>query len=534
MKCSAPSLHRHRSTPQTSMPFVGPSSLASLSLGIRLLALALPSGPSSLVVSAQPANNTRNGFEYSLVHGHQSWTVHEEMAVAWGGHLASVHSQEEYDFILSLRDPELNHKYFLGGMRIRTSKGNETWAWSDGSTWNYTAWADSEPSNLNGLEDRMEILKSGTKNKWSSCWNDVESTSLRPAIYKRRIGPSPAPTASPAPNNNVYHGFEYSIIPNDQNWEVHEQDAVAWGGHLASVHSLGEYDFILSLRVPDPSNHKYFLGGKRIRGGDTWAWSDGSPWNYTAWAKSEPSNSNNIEDRVEILKRGTDAPRHSLWNDIENTSLRPAIYKRRVATSAAPSSGPPTTAPVTTIRTPSPVVGPTSAAPSSVLRPPTASPVAVLPTPSTVSPVFSAMPASTGTRSSSVNSGISGWLIFLYILLALILYWAFVFPGYKTIIAYLQMITTNETRHDSNTQRSLQEVPPVFPGETNNLVPSNDVASNISSQQNTPLLEEASNISSNQHTPLLEEAGSFSSDQNAQLQSARTKFQSARWSEGSI
>jgi len=178
------------------MRFVGLSSLASLSLGIQLLALVLLSGPSSLLVSAQ--EHIYNGFEYAIKHGHQNWTDHEKAAMAWGGHLASVHSEDEYDFILNLLDAE--RKYFLGGVRIpgrSTGSGNETWEWSDGSPWDYTAWAEGEPSNTNDSEDRVEILMDGT-------WSDVASRDERPAIYKRKVALTAAPssvkgpTASPA------------------------------------------------------------------------------------------------------------------------------------------------------------------------------------------------------------------------------------------------------------------------------------------------------------------------------------------------
>ena len=153
------------------MPFVRLSSLASLSL-----ALSLPSGPSSLLVSAQTnTNNVYNGFEYAIEHVYQNWEDHEKAAVAWGGHLASVHSKEEYEFILNLRDR--NDRYFLGGMRIR---GGSTWSWSDGSPWDFEDWAEDEPNNRNDMEDRVEIKK-------NNLWNDVESTSDRMAIYKKRV-----------------------------------------------------------------------------------------------------------------------------------------------------------------------------------------------------------------------------------------------------------------------------------------------------------------------------------------------------------
>merc|ERR1711957_113314 len=91
-------------------------------------------------------------------------------------------------------------------------------------------------------------------------------------------------------------------------------------------------------------------------------------------------------------------------------------------------------------------------------------------TPSPVAPV------PPGTRSSSAKSGTSGWLIFLYILLALILYWAFVFPGYKTILAYYRKTRIDETRNADNDEAD-------FTSARNT-----DFATDDSNSQSTPLL----------------------------------------------
>jgi len=54
----------------------------------------------------------------------------------------------------------------------------------------------------------------------------------------------------------------YFFSPTKLNWENAEADCVTRGGHLASVHSKAEKDFILSMY--DPSKYDTALGGSDI------------------------------------------------------------------------------------------------------------------------------------------------------------------------------------------------------------------------------------------------------------------------------
>ena len=74
-------------------------------------------------------------------------------------------------------------------------------------------------------------------------------------------------------------------------WVEAENHCVEHGGHLASVHSDQEKDFILGLA---PSGG-FWIGGsdKEVEG--EWGWSDGSSFSYSHWAERQPDNWNNVE-----------------------------------------------------------------------------------------------------------------------------------------------------------------------------------------------------------------------------------------------
>mmetsp|Transcript_31842 Transcript_31842/g.73213 ORF Transcript_31842/g.73213 Transcript_31842/m.73213 type:complete len:3134 (+) Transcript_31842:2040-11441(+) len=130
-----------------------------------------------------------NGFIYKFRYNSMNWAQHEAAAVAWGGHLASVHSQEESTF-LSNTVVNVQWSYWLGGVRIEeninaTDRGAKAWKWSDGTPWDYTRWRANEPNSLG--ETRLHIPG------WSDNeWNDINLWSSMYAIYKKPVASTPA------------------------------------------------------------------------------------------------------------------------------------------------------------------------------------------------------------------------------------------------------------------------------------------------------------------------------------------------------
>ena len=88
------------------------------------------------------------------------------------------------------------------------------------------------------------------------------------------------------------------------NWIDAESHCVEQGGHLTSVHSDQEKDFILSL----VHSGWFWIGGNDREDEKEWVWSDGSDFDYSLWHKEQPDNWNNEEDCLLFTEENK-------WND---------------------------------------------------------------------------------------------------------------------------------------------------------------------------------------------------------------------------
>ena len=154
------------------------------------------------------AIHTRGNFEYKLSRTYRTWMNHYNEAKKWGGNLASIHSEQEDNFVKKIvKDSGLKtrgwHGPFLGGERIPGKNGRgggaETWRWTDGTRWNYEKYINAgEPNNfrwkgdsvannfpapaLRTGEDAIHLSYGPTLN-----WNDIPKRAKRTAIYKRPV-----------------------------------------------------------------------------------------------------------------------------------------------------------------------------------------------------------------------------------------------------------------------------------------------------------------------------------------------------------
>ncbi|XP_036417210.1 galactose-specific lectin nattectin-like, partial [Colossoma macropomum] len=76
--------------------------------------------------------------------------------MSMGGHLASVHSSEEYTFIraLVLNATKSNSPTWLGGMDAARVGA---WVWTDGSEFSYTTWSPGQPDKNTPLERCLQM-----------------------------------------------------------------------------------------------------------------------------------------------------------------------------------------------------------------------------------------------------------------------------------------------------------------------------------------------------------------------------------------
>jgi len=145
-----------------------------------------------------------NGHSYEVVsaHGCIDWTDARNASISLGGHLATITSAEENDFIFSLIDnqpqywtqPLTNgHGPWLGGYQPDgSSEPAGNWQWVSGESFDYTNWSGREPSNGRGGENKLHYF--GYQTLYGDTWNDLFNSDdlLNPNSYIVEYVPEPA------------------------------------------------------------------------------------------------------------------------------------------------------------------------------------------------------------------------------------------------------------------------------------------------------------------------------------------------------
>ncbi len=99
---------------------------------------------------------TGNGHYYGLTSAAQTWLQAEAEAAGHGGHLVSITSQAEQDFVVNNFLSGLNERRILWtGLNDAAVEG--TFVWSSGEAVTFTKWQAGEPNNTQGIEDYVAI-----------------------------------------------------------------------------------------------------------------------------------------------------------------------------------------------------------------------------------------------------------------------------------------------------------------------------------------------------------------------------------------
>jgi hypothetical protein len=114
-------------------------------------------------------------------------------------------------------------------------------------------------------------------------------------------------------NNNTY----YLLAP--ATWTASEAEAVALGGHLATVDNLVENNWIYAQfssfnQIP----RGLWIGLTDTATENTFAWVSQSLVCFMNWGAGEPANQDGFDDYVHLLWPGD--PRQSRWNDIQDVN----------------------------------------------------------------------------------------------------------------------------------------------------------------------------------------------------------------------
>ncbi|XP_071103799.1 macrophage mannose receptor 1-like isoform X2 [Haliotis cracherodii] len=235
------------------------------------------------------------------------------------GSLASIHSKELENFLLTNLLRFYYNANFWVGLSDRSVEGSYVWA--DGTPFDYTNWYRGEPSNSGGNEDCVEF------NEFTKQWNDNSCFIAKDFICEIPRGTT-VPTTTIQTTTPIvacagtdsgwdYHaGSCYFISPPwgadaKKSWYEARRYCMAKGGDLASIHDVGVNNFLTSL-ITKRSLGIYWIGLNQL-GMDSYVWSDGSTSNYVNWKPGEPNDAYGGQLCVDIY--GGVAAGPGLWND---------------------------------------------------------------------------------------------------------------------------------------------------------------------------------------------------------------------------
>ncbi len=191
----------------------------------------------------------------------------------------------------------------------------------------------SADCNLNGLPDSCEISghDCDSNGVLDSCQPDCDHDGT-PDVCEITAGAadcnantipdsceiiSGGPTTQPVGTiRNPANGHFYRLTASTGSWAAQEAEAVAAGGHLATVRNAAENQWLVTTFAPLLTPASAFIGINDIAIEGTWVWPSGEPVGYSNWAAGEPNNAAGGEDYAEFYVRDSGSFTAGQWVDI--------------------------------------------------------------------------------------------------------------------------------------------------------------------------------------------------------------------------
>ena len=123
------------------------------------------------------------------------------------------------------------------------------------------------------------------------------------------------------PENAVeYNGHHYCLVDDVAlKWDDAKKYCEERGGHLATITSEDEENFLKDLVSKQGTKNSYWLGGYVNKIG-MWNWITGEKFNYTNWGAGQPDNYLGKEDVLMMYRESNPMNPSSsplgAWNDI--------------------------------------------------------------------------------------------------------------------------------------------------------------------------------------------------------------------------
>jgi len=300
---------------------------------------------------------TFGGHRYQLVLEKLKWNEAKAKAEAMGGHLATITSKEENDWARQAFTefiPE-RESVWLGGFSAEAPPQSKRWSWVTGESFSYSGWGSNEGRDpgetaLAYHPGRwIDVLRNGLTSGFLVEWDD--DGTAQPATA------APAVAAAKPDDVLTFGGHRYQLVMEQGKWDEAKAKAEAMGGHLATISSKEEHEWLVATMLAQfkqsGAKDGLFLGAHRKSVGVAWEWIAGEPFGFTAWGNGKPDNDDKSEVGLQWTKLGWDdvvkgvtVPNFLVEWDDDGTAKPAPIAATAPAPQSAPAAPtPPTPAP---------------------------------------------------------------------------------------------------------------------------------------------------------------------------------------------
>ena len=227
-----------------------------------------------------------------------SWEEARFFCEQRGGHLATISSSSENEFVSSLFSGE---SVWLGGNDVNV-EGQFTWYTNE--LFSYTNWASGEPNDgKSGGQDYIHMYKSGL-------WDDIQDTKL--GFICEWDAWEKTSEVSISKDAVLFNNHYYKFFTLDYDWETAAYYCENLGGHLTTISSAEENKFVNELS----QSQNIWLGGTDMSNEGVFEWLTGETFFYTNWSSGEPNDGNSSgQDYIQMYANG-------MWDDVENKETK--------------------------------------------------------------------------------------------------------------------------------------------------------------------------------------------------------------------
>ena len=236
---------------------------------------------------AQHAGHWFRSLALALVTAAMPWAA---QAADVGAQLVTIRTAEEDAWLATTFQLATMPLGLWIGYSDAASEGD--WRWASGEWSGYSHWAPGEPNNSEGREHHGILQPDGT-------WNDGADVGPRDALVER------VPFFT-YPGN----GHRYQLVACGP-WQACEAVAVARGGHLATIRSAAENNWLVNTFNGMKVTEGFWAGLSDAAVEGNWVWASGEAAGFFNWYPGEPNNFGGLEHCVLLGDSRMDVR----WND---------------------------------------------------------------------------------------------------------------------------------------------------------------------------------------------------------------------------